>query len=132
VVPLPPMCHRNRKSVSTSHGVPASRSPSSYRAHSHSFRTVETMAVIYHRSRPLSPRARFAGGSTEGSIGGAAEGETMNASPDTATTCMPTYTMPATPVWSNMYNGIAPPTYDQQVSGDTTGLGVLLESAITK
>jgi hypothetical protein len=83
VVPLPPMCHQS--APHTESQLPAPR-PRTEPIFIHSVRTVETMAVIYHRSRPRSPRARFAGGSTEGSIGGAAE---------TATACMPTYTMPA-------------------------------------
>jgi hypothetical protein len=89
------------------------------------------MAVINHRSRPRAPCSRIAGGSAEGSIGGAAEGEAVDAPPENAVGGMPAYTMPATSAWRNMYNGVAPLTYDQQVSGDTTGLGVLLEPAIT-
>ena len=91
------------------------------------------MAVIYHRSRPRSPRWRFAGGSSGAAdaAASAAPDDDADALPVNADTGMPAYaSVGRHPIYTA--KGIAPPTSDQQVSGDTTGLGVLLEPATTQ
>ena len=90
------------------------------------------MAVIYHRSRPRSPRWRFAVGSSgTADAASAAPDDDADALPVNADTGMPAYaSVGRHPIY--MPNGIAPPTSDQHVSGDTTWLGILLKPATTQ
>jgi hypothetical protein len=90
------------------------------------------MAVIYHRSRPRSPRWRFTGAGASPLTSPVAPDDDADALPlpvhANADTGTPAYaSVGRHPIYTP--KGIAPPTSDQQVPGDTTGLGVLLEPA---